>query len=42
MSPSNFNSWNAIANMWNVNTTGELNPWANVHDTGIGVRADFN
>ena len=39
LSPSNFNSWNAHANVWNVNSTGNLNPWNSVAN-GNGVRPD--
>ena len=39
LSPSNFNEWNGNANVWNVNSTGQLNEWGNVNDT-IGVRPD--
>ena len=37
-SPSNFNGSNA--NVWNVNSTGNLNNGNNVNNTSGGVRPD--
>ncbi len=39
MSPYNFNSWNAVANMFRVNEAGELNN--NWVAGSNGVRARF-
>ena len=36
--PSNFNSGNAIANVWNVNSTGNIGN--NNVSTSLGVRPD--
>ena len=41
MSPFNFNSWNAMANEFDVNSAGEFSN-NNVGNTTPGVRADFN
>ena len=40
MSPYNFESWNGFANVWIVNSTGQLNAY-NTTNT-IGVRPDSN
>ena len=37
MSPYNFNTTNQLANVWNVNSTGNLNN-NNVTNTGNGLR----
>ena len=31
--PSNFDATNGVANEWNHNSAGNLNPWAWIHDT---------
>ena len=40
-SPSEFASDSGNANVWRVNSTGQLNPWNNVTNTN-GVRPDSN
>ena len=36
-SPSNFDATNGVAQEWNLNSAGNLNPWGWIHDT-FGAR----